>query len=207
MTLQKRISREQIPSRIMNKNFLLTQYNLYTRIPPPPLHSRCSYEGNRINKKYNNEENEKRGWPKRASRDASTCLGATRRFRSVSRPYRIPVARRVLGQLVSLRRLYASVYDHNFPSLGASLFSWRCLAASTSYLFHATMNLRPPFATDLAHISASSLSNPPPLYQTPGCRFVRNWSPLSHPHPVPSALHLQGFRTRFALAIARRSCG
>ena len=41
-----------------------------------------------------------------------------RRFRSVSRLYRIPLTCQLLGKLVTLRRLYASsVYDHNFPSL------------------------------------------------------------------------------------------
>ena len=54
----------------------------------------------------------------------------------------VPSTRR-LGQLVSLRRFYVSLYDNNFPSLVASLFSWRCLAASTSFFIHATINLRP----------------------------------------------------------------
>ena len=34
--------------------------------------------------------------------------------------------------------------DNKFPSLVASLFSWRCLAASIASLLHAPMNLRPP---------------------------------------------------------------
>ena len=65
---------------------------------------------------------------------------------------RIPSTRR-LGQWVSLRN-YASVCDNNFPSLVASLFSWRCLAASTSYFLHAAMNLRPLSVTASTHTSA-----------------------------------------------------
>ena len=44
--------------------------------------------------------------------------------------------------------------NNNFPSLVASLFSWRCLAASSSSFLHATMNLRPPFATVSTHTPA-----------------------------------------------------
>ena len=44
--------------------------------------------------------------------------------------------------------------DNNFPSLVASLFSWRCLGASTSYFLHAAMNLRPPSVTVSTHTSA-----------------------------------------------------
>ena len=51
-----------------------------------------------------------------------------------------------------------------------------------------------------------SLSSPP-LCQTPGCRSARNRSTISPSHPVLSALHPQGFQTRFALAAARRSFG
>ena len=46
--------------------------------------------------------------------------------------------------------------DNNFPSLVASLFSWRCLAASTYFFLHAAMNLRPPSVTVSAHTSASN---------------------------------------------------
>ena len=44
--------------------------------------------------------------------------------------------------------------DDNFPSLATSLFSWRCLATSTSSFLHAAMNLRPPSATVSTHSSA-----------------------------------------------------
>ena len=44
--------------------------------------------------------------------------------------------------------------DCNFPSLVASLFSWRCLAASSSSCLHAPMNLRPPFVTASTQTSA-----------------------------------------------------
>ena len=48
---------------------------------------------------------------------------------------------------MSLRSFYASVYDSNFPSFFVSLFSWGCLAASTSYFVHVAINLRPPSVT------------------------------------------------------------
>ena len=57
---------------------------------------------------------------------------------------------------MSLRRFYASVYATNFPSLVASLFSWRSLAASTSSFLHATINLHPPSVTASTHTSASN---------------------------------------------------
>ena len=47
----------------------------------------------------------------------------------------------------------------------------------------------------------------PALCQMPGCRSVRNRSTPSPSHPVIFALHPQGFRTRVALAAARRSFG
>ena len=47
----------------------------------------------------------------------------------------------------------------------------------------------------------------PPLCQTPGCRSVNSRSTLSPSHPVLSVLRPQGFRTKFALATARRSFG
>ena len=50
--------------------------------------------------------------------------------------------------------LYASVCDCNFPSLVASLFSWRCLAASCFSSLHAAMNLRPPSVTASTQTSA-----------------------------------------------------
>ena len=42
--------------------------------------------------------------------------------------------------------------DNKFPGLVASLFSGRCLAASTSSFVHVAMNLRPPSVS--THISA-----------------------------------------------------
>ena len=53
-------------------------------------------------------------------------------------------------------KLYASVCDNNVPSLVASLFSWQCLAASTSYFLHAAMNPRPTSAAVSTHTSASN---------------------------------------------------
>ena len=46
------------------------------------------------------------------------------------------------------------VCDNKFPSLVTSLFSWRCLAASTSYFLRAAMNLRPSSVTVSIHTSA-----------------------------------------------------
>ena len=95
--------------------------------------------------------------------------------------------------------------DNNFPSLVASLFSWRCLAASTSSFLHAAMNLRPPSAIVSSHTSASNAV----AFQSPAVpnarmslctQSVLHSSPF---HPVLSALHPQGFRTRLALAAAR----
>ena len=57
---------------------------------------------------------------------------------------------------MSLRRFYASVCGNNFPSLVASLFSWRCLAASTSSFLHAAMNPRPPSVMVSTHTSTSN---------------------------------------------------
>ena len=44
--------------------------------------------------------------------------------------------------------------DNKFPSLVASLFSWRCLATSTSSFLHAALKLRPPYVTASTHTSA-----------------------------------------------------
>ena len=76
-----------------------------------------------------------------------------RRVQSVSRPYRIRLSRQP-GELMSLRRFYASVYDYNLLRLVVSLFSWGSLSASTSYFLHAAINLRPPSVTVSTHISA-----------------------------------------------------
>ena len=68
---------------------------------------------------------------------------------------RIPSTRR-LGQSVSLRKILRFRVRQHFPSLVACLFSWRCLAACTSYFLHAAMNLCPPSATVSIHTSAFS---------------------------------------------------
>ena len=66
---------------------------------------------------------------------------------------RIPPTRR-LGQWMSFAKFYGFVCDNNFPSLVASLFSWRCLAASTSSFLYSAMNLRPPSLAISTHTSA-----------------------------------------------------
>ena len=96
---------------------------------------------------------------KKKSRGASTCLGATQvgvtqvvsvRLASVQRFLRL------VGWANGCRfaKFYASVCDCNFPSLVASLFFWRCLAASSSSFLHAAMNLRPPSVTASTQTSA-----------------------------------------------------
>ena len=142
--------------------WLPTRDNYFTRWPIPLVVCRT---GKRQRKrKYgltangaDNKENKKRRRPERASRDASRYMPKfyTCRSRSVSRLYRISSTRQ-LGEMVWLQRFYASVCDHNFPSLVASRFSWRCLAASTSSSLHAAINLRPPSVTVSIHTSASN---------------------------------------------------
>ena len=53
-------------------------------------------------------------------------------------------------------QFYASVCDYKFPSLVASLFSWQCLAASTSSFHHAPMNLHPHSVVFSTHTLASN---------------------------------------------------
>ena len=64
---------------------------------------------------------------------------------------------------------------------------------------HVAMNLRSTLQPLMPSLSISRLG------QTPGCRPVSNRSTLSPSYPVLSALHPQGFRTRFALAATRHS--
>ena len=61
---------------------------------------------------------------------------------------------RRLGQWLSLRKILRFRVRCNFPSLVASLFSWRCLGASSSSSLHAAMNLRPPSVTASTQTSA-----------------------------------------------------
>ena len=65
---------------------------------------------------------------------------------------RIPSTRQ-LGQGRCFAKSYGSVCNNKFPSLVASLLSWRYLAASTSSFLHAAMNLRPPSVTVSTHTS------------------------------------------------------
>ena len=90
----------------------------------------------------------------------------------------------------------------------ASLFSWTCLAASSSHFLHAVINLRPPSVTVSIYTPASDVvAFQSPAMSTPGRRSVRNRSTLSPSHSVLSALQFQGFQTRFALATTLRSFG
>ena len=108
---------------------------------------------------------------------------------------RIPLTRG-LGQKSCFAKFYASVCDYKFPSLVAFLFSWRCLAASTSYFLHTTMNLRPPSVAVSTHTSALNAvafqSSAIPNARMSLCtQSVHSFSF----HPVLSALHLQGLNT------------
>ena len=87
---------------------------------------------------------------------------------------------------------YASVCNNNFPSLVASFFSWRCLAASTSSFLHtSTFN--------------AVVFQPPVLSNARMPLCMQSVHSFSFLYSVLSALHPQGFRTRLALAAARRS--
>ena len=143
------------------------------------------------------------------SRDASTCLGATQ----VS--IRLASAQGFLqligwANVCRFARFYASVCDNDFPIIAASLFSWRCLAASTSSFLHAAMNLRPPSATlSTHHTSASSAV----AFQSPAMPnarvllFTQSVHFFSFP-PRPLRTAPSRFpKKRFALAAARRLFG
>ena len=84
-------------------------------------------------------------------------------------------------------KFYASVCDNNFSSLVASLFSWRCLAASTFYFLQAANNLRPPSVDVSTHTSASNVI----AFQSPAMPNARmslsNQSSLFL--PTPSSPH------------------
>ena len=84
----------------------------------------------------------------------ATHLQALRRSRSVSRPYKdiFGSSTRRKANGCGFAKLYTP--DNKFPSLVASLFSWRCLAACASSFLHAAMNLRPPSVTVSTHTSA-----------------------------------------------------
>ena len=81
---------------------------------------------------------------------------------------RIPSPRR-LGQGFCFARFYASsMCDNKFPSLLASLFSWRCLAASTSCFLHV---LRRYILNGWITTVFESQTSPPVLPQT----SLRTW--------------------------------
>ena len=115
-----------------------------------------------------------------------------RRFRSVSCPYMIASTRQ-LGELVSLRRFYASVYDHNFPSLVIVFFFWRSLVASTSSCLYKTINLRPPSMSVSSHISDSNAiaSQSPAMPNVRIYLCTQNRFTLSPSHPVLYVQHPQ----------------
>ena len=81
--------------------------------------------------------------------------------------------------------------DDKFPSLVASLVSWRCVSASNSYFLHAAMNLRPPSVTVSTHTSVFNAV----AFQSPATPNVRMslctqsvYSFSSLPHSLRTAL-------------------
>ena len=116
---------------------------------------------------------------------------------------RIPSTHR-LGRWVSLGKNYASVCNNDFPGLVASLFSWRCLAACTSFFLHPAMNFCPPSVTVSTHASAFNAD----AFQSPVMPNARMslCTQLVHSSSFPPRpLRTAPSRLRFALAAARRS--
>ena len=109
----------------------------------------------------------------------------------------LPSTRRLARPMGVASQNSTYVCDNNFPSLVASLFSWRYLPASTSSFLHAAMNLRPPAVTASTHISAfNAIASQSPVM--PNARMslcTQSVHSLSPSHPVLSALHPQGFQT------------
>ena len=112
---------------------------VWQRLHPPSLPPPPSLRAARSEKKKK----------KKKTRDASSCLGATQVGVMQVVSVRLASVQGFL-RLVSwangcrFAKFYASVCNCSFPSLVASLFSWRCLAASSSSSLHAASNLRPP---------------------------------------------------------------
>ena len=156
--------------------------------PPPTPHAARS------------EENKNKNHP--------THLRALRRSRSVSRPHKDifgSSTRHYRPNGCGFAKFYTPVCDNKFPSLVASLFSWRCLAASTSYFLHAAINLRPPSATALTHTSAffnAVASQSPAMPNAQMSLWTQSVHSFSFPpRPLRTIiLHPQGFRKRFASA-------
>ena len=120
---------------------------VWQRTPPRP--PRCSFGVKKITRRiYMSRRYAGRRYAGLGPSRVRTRIASTRR----------------LGQWLSLRKFYASVCDNNFPSLVAFLFSWRCLAASSSSSFHAAMNLRPLFVTASTHTAAfNAIAFQPPV--------------------------------------------
>ena len=112
-----------------------------TALPLPPR-PRCSFGENKI--KITRRIHMSRRYAGRHY----VCLGSSH-VRT-----RIRTTRRLRHWVSRFGKFYASVCDSNFPSLVASPFSWRCLAASSSSSLHTAMNLRPPSVTASTHTSA-----------------------------------------------------
>ena len=74
--------------------------------------------------------------------------------------------------------------DDNFPSIVASFFSWRCLAACTYFFLNAAMNLRPPSMTVSAHTSAFNavaFQSSPVMPNAPMSLYTQSVHSLSFP--------------------------
>ena len=118
----------------------------------------------------------------------STQVGVTRVF-SVRLAF-VQGFLRLVGSANGCRfaTFYASVCDCNFPSLVASLFSWRCLAASFFSSLHAAMNLRPPSVTASTQTSAfNAIVFQSPV--TPNARMSLCTQSVHSFLPTPSSPH------------------
>ena len=70
---------------------------------------------------------------------------------------------------VASQKKYVSVCDNNFHGLVVSLFSWRCLAPSTSYVSHAATNI---VLTSVA-VSTHTSSSDAVVFQSPAMPNAR----------------------------------
>ena len=154
--------------------------------PPPPPARAAQSEKINLKKKITRRIHIYRRY---ASRRYAGGLGPSRILT------RIPTTHQP-GQWCRFAKLYASVCDCNFPSLVASLFSWRCLAPSSSSFPHAAMNLRPPSVAASTQTSAfTAIVSQSPVMPNARMSLCTQSVHSFSSHPVLYALRPQGFRT------------
>ena len=158
----------------------------------------------------------RRKYSKNHATHASTCLGATQ-VSVVARPYK--------DSFDSSARPMGVASQHSTLPCAISTFESRCLSlllamSSRVYLVFPPRGHEPPPTLGDHTVSIVSTHTPAlnavAFLSFPIHRYAKRpdvalyaigLSTLSSSHPVLSALHPQGFRTRFALAAARRSFG